>query len=129
MQQNTEVNLLQNNFSDRKSTLKSGLDHSPIEMLWNDLKMTVYSRHPKSIAELRQFCEEEWCKIYPECCAGLIHSYWRCLLEVFVCQRCFNQILKHCFAYFSLCIFIFVTFLKIRLHSMTNLCRKPGNHK
>ena len=29
----------------------------------------VHTRHPKNIAELKQFCNEEWLKIPPEHCA------------------------------------------------------------
>jgi hypothetical protein len=33
-------------------------DLNPIEMLWHSLKRAVHTRHPKIIAELKQFCEE-----------------------------------------------------------------------
>ena len=36
---------------------------NPIEMLWHDLKRAVHTRKPKNIAELKQFCKEEWSKI------------------------------------------------------------------
>ena len=39
----------------------------------------VHTRHPKNIAELKQFCKEEWSKIPPDSCAGLIHNYRKCL--------------------------------------------------
>uniref|UniRef100_A0AAZ3RHG4 Tc1-like transposase DDE domain-containing protein n=1 Tax=Oncorhynchus tshawytscha TaxID=74940 RepID=A0AAZ3RHG4_ONCTS len=42
-------------------------DNNPIEILWDDLKRTVHTRHPKNIAELKQFCKEEWSKIPPDC--------------------------------------------------------------
>ena len=42
----------------------------------------LYSRHPKDIAELKQFCKEEWSKIPPDHCAGLIRNYKKCLVEV-----------------------------------------------
>ena len=29
-----------------------------------------------------QFCEEEWFKITPERCAGLIWGYWKHLFEI-----------------------------------------------
>ncbi|KAF7644156.1 hypothetical protein LDENG_00226760 [Lucifuga dentata] len=51
-------------------------------MLWNDLKRAIHTRHPKNMAELKQFCKEEWSKIPPQHCAGLISSYWKCLVEV-----------------------------------------------
>uniref|UniRef100_A0A803JRB2 Tc1-like transposase DDE domain-containing protein n=1 Tax=Xenopus tropicalis TaxID=8364 RepID=A0A803JRB2_XENTR len=33
-------------------------DLNLIEMLWHDLKKAIYTRHPKNIAELKQFCKE-----------------------------------------------------------------------
>lgn len=57
-------------------------DLNPIEMLWHDLKKAVHTRHPKNLAELQQFCEEEWCKIHPDRCARLICSYRKRLVEV-----------------------------------------------
>uniref|UniRef100_A0A803J9K4 Transposase Tc1-like domain-containing protein n=1 Tax=Xenopus tropicalis TaxID=8364 RepID=A0A803J9K4_XENTR len=41
-------------------------DLNPIEMLWHDLKKAIYTRHPKNIAELKQFCKEEWSRITPD---------------------------------------------------------------
>jgi hypothetical protein len=35
-------------------------------MLWHDLKRAVHTRHPKNIAELKQFCKEEWSEIPPD---------------------------------------------------------------
>lgn len=57
-------------------------DLNPIELLWNGLKRGVHSRQPTNVAELKQFCEDEWSKIPPERCAGLIHSYQKHLIEV-----------------------------------------------
>ena len=51
-------------------------------MLWPDLKRVVNTRHPKNIAELKQFCKEEWSKIPPDRCAGLICNYRKRLVEV-----------------------------------------------
>jgi hypothetical protein len=51
-------------------------------MLWHDLKRAVHTRHPKDIAELKQFGKEEWSKIPPDRCAGLISNYRTCLVEV-----------------------------------------------
>uniref|UniRef100_A0A8C5M5G4 Tc1-like transposase DDE domain-containing protein n=1 Tax=Leptobrachium leishanense TaxID=445787 RepID=A0A8C5M5G4_9ANUR len=50
-------------------------DLNPIEMLWHDLKRAIHTRHPKNIATLKHFCEEEWSKITPDRCAGLICNY------------------------------------------------------
>ena len=41
-------------------------DLNPIDMLWHDIKRAVHTRHPKNIAELKQFCNEEWSKIPPD---------------------------------------------------------------
>jgi hypothetical protein len=32
--------------------------------------------------ELKPFCKEEWFKIPPDHCAGLIRNYRKCLVEV-----------------------------------------------
>ena len=39
-------------------------------------------RCPKNMTELKQFCQEEWAKIPPERCAGLIYSYRKRRVEV-----------------------------------------------
>ena len=57
-------------------------DLNPIEMLWDDLKRAVHTRHPKNIAELKQFCKEEWSKIPNDRCAGLLRKYRKRLVEV-----------------------------------------------
>jgi transposase len=56
-------------------------DLNQIEMQWYDLKRAVYTRHPKNIAELKQFYKEEWSKIPPDHCAGLIRNHRNCLVE------------------------------------------------
>ncbi|KAK3541623.1 hypothetical protein QTP86_033060 [Hemibagrus guttatus] len=40
-------------------------DLNPIEMLWHDLKKMVHARKPSNVAELQQFCKDEWAKIPP----------------------------------------------------------------
>ena len=57
-------------------------DPKVIEMLWHDLKRAIHTRHPRNIAELKQFCTEEWSKIPPDRCAGLIYNYRKRLVEV-----------------------------------------------
>lgn len=57
-------------------------DLNPIEMLWHDLKKAIHTRHPKNIAELKQFCKEEWSRITPDRCARLICNYRKRLVEV-----------------------------------------------
>ncbi|KAK3550973.1 hypothetical protein QTP70_011463 [Hemibagrus guttatus] len=50
-------------------------DLNPIEMLWHDLKKVVHARKPSNVAELQQFCKDEWAKIPPQRCNRLIASY------------------------------------------------------
>ncbi|CAJ0919495.1 unnamed protein product, partial [Ranitomeya imitator] len=57
-------------------------DLNPIENLWKELKIKVHMRHPKNLDNLEKICMEEWAKITPETCAGLIRSYKRRLLAV-----------------------------------------------
>lgn len=40
-------------------------------MLGKDLSRIIHTRHPKNMADLKQFCEEEWYQISPERCEGL----------------------------------------------------------
>ncbi|KAK3526867.1 hypothetical protein QTP86_000727 [Hemibagrus guttatus] len=47
-------------------------DLNPIEMLWHDLKKVVHARKPSNVAELQQFCKDEWAKIPPQRCNRLI---------------------------------------------------------
>ncbi len=35
-------------------------DLNLIEMLWHDLKQSIHARKPSNVAELKQFCKEEW---------------------------------------------------------------------
>ena len=57
-------------------------DLNPIEMLWRDLKKVVHARKPSNVAELKQFCKEEWAKIPPQRCERLIASYRKRLIAV-----------------------------------------------
>ncbi|KAK3511395.1 hypothetical protein QTP70_007230 [Hemibagrus guttatus] len=57
-------------------------DLNPIEMLWHDLKKVVHARKPSNVAELQQFCKDEWAKIPPQCCNRLIASYGKRLIAV-----------------------------------------------
>ncbi|CAJ0951774.1 unnamed protein product [Ranitomeya imitator] len=47
-------------------------DLNPIENLWKELKIKVHMRHPKNLDNLEKICVEEWAKITPQTCAGLI---------------------------------------------------------
>ena len=55
---------------------------NPVEMLWTDLKKAIHMRCPNNKTELKQFCQEEWAKIPPRRCAGLIYSYRKLLVDV-----------------------------------------------
>ncbi|KAK3506448.1 hypothetical protein QTP70_000579, partial [Hemibagrus guttatus] len=57
-------------------------DLNPIEMLWHDLKKVVHARKPSNVAELQQFCKDEWAKIPPQRCNTLIASYGKRLIAV-----------------------------------------------
>ncbi|KAK3574546.1 hypothetical protein QTP86_009546 [Hemibagrus guttatus] len=57
-------------------------DLNPIEMLWHDLKKVVHARKPSNVAELQQFCKDEWAKIPPQHCNRLIASYGKRLIAV-----------------------------------------------
>ena len=57
-------------------------DLNPIEMLWHDLKQAVHARKPSNVAELKQFCKEEWAKIPQQRCKRLIASYRKRLIAV-----------------------------------------------
>ncbi|KAI4872539.1 hypothetical protein NFI96_025759 [Prochilodus magdalenae] len=50
-------------------------DLNPIENLWKVIKIKVHMRCPKNLDDLEKICMEEWAKITPETCAGLIRSY------------------------------------------------------
>ncbi|KAK3556132.1 hypothetical protein QTP70_005614 [Hemibagrus guttatus] len=57
-------------------------DLNPIEMLWHDLKKVVHARKPSNVAELQQFCKDEWAKIPPQRCNRFIASYGKRLIPV-----------------------------------------------
>ena len=42
----------------------------------------VHTTHSNNIAELEQYCKEEWGKIAPDRCAGLFRNYRKRLVEV-----------------------------------------------
>ncbi|KAK3570405.1 hypothetical protein QTP86_019286 [Hemibagrus guttatus] len=57
-------------------------DLNPIEMLWHDLKKVVHAQKPSNVAELQQFCKDEWAKIPPQRCNRLSASYGKHLIAV-----------------------------------------------
>ena len=57
-------------------------DLNPIEMLWQDLKLSANSRKPSNVAESKQFCESKWVKIPPQRCNRLTASLLKRLTAV-----------------------------------------------
>ncbi|KAK3558102.1 hypothetical protein QTP86_009893 [Hemibagrus guttatus] len=57
-------------------------DLNLIEMLWHDLKKVVHARKPSNVAELQQFCKDEWAKIPPQRYNRLNASYGKHLIAV-----------------------------------------------
>lgn len=57
-------------------------DLNPIEVLSPDLRRAIHSRHPKNIAELKQFCRDEWSKVPPARCSGQVCNCRKCLVDV-----------------------------------------------
>ncbi|KAK1802177.1 hypothetical protein P4O66_021838, partial [Electrophorus voltai] len=47
-------------------------DLNATENLWKELKIKVHKRCPKNLDNLEKICTDEWAKITPETCAGLI---------------------------------------------------------
>ena len=68
-------------------------DLSRTEMLQSDLKRAVHTRHVTNLSELQLLCKEEWSKLPPERCAGLIQSSQRVLPQSHCCQRRADQLL------------------------------------
>lgn len=50
-------------------------DLNPIEHLWRDLKIAVHRRKPSSMAQLEQFCKEEWAKLPQSKCSKLVNGH------------------------------------------------------
>ncbi len=52
-------------------------DLNPIEILRHDLKPSFHAWKPSNVAELKQFCKDEWTKIPPppQRCERLTASY------------------------------------------------------
>ena len=46
-----------------------------IEVLWQGINGQFMLAKASSVAELKQFCKEEWAKIPPQRCERLISSY------------------------------------------------------
>ncbi len=69
------------------------LDLNLIEMLWHDLKQSFHAWKPSNLAELKQFCKEEWAKIPPQRCERLVASYRKRLIAVVAAKGWLNQLL------------------------------------
>ena len=83
--QNTEVIQQQDGFNRIKYAFWSG----PVRVLTSTrlrccgmTSRVVHSRHPKNVAELKQFCKVDWPKNPPDRCEGLIRNSRKCLVEV-----------------------------------------------
>lgn len=61
---------------------RQSLGLNPFEMLWRDLEKVGHTRKPANVAQLQQFCKDEWAKISPRCSKGLITSYRKHLIAV-----------------------------------------------
>ncbi|KAI4882745.1 hypothetical protein NFI96_026283 [Prochilodus magdalenae] len=57
-------------------------DLNPIENLWAKLKRHVRARRPTNMAQLHQFCQEEWAKIPANYCEKLVEGYPKRLTQV-----------------------------------------------
>ncbi len=59
-------------------------DLNPIEMLWHDLKKAVHARKPSNVAELQQFCQDEWAKFLHSAVTDslqvIANAWWQLLL-------------------------------------------------
>lgn len=64
--------------------------------------MEIHAKKPTNIPELRLFCKEEWAKIPPSQCAGLINSYRKHLVEVIAEKGGHAFYWKRGFTYFCL---------------------------
>ncbi len=62
--------------------LSQSPDLNPIEMLWHDVKQSIHARKQSNVAELKQFCKEQWDKIAPQRGETLIASYREHLIAV-----------------------------------------------
>ncbi|KAF7641491.1 hypothetical protein LDENG_00280010 [Lucifuga dentata] len=56
-------------------------------MLWQNLKWAAHAQKPSNVAELKQFCREEWNNIPPQQCTRLISNYRKLLVTV-VAAKC-----------------------------------------
>ncbi|KAK3519534.1 hypothetical protein QTP70_034778 [Hemibagrus guttatus] len=78
----TRLDRIRNNKMKTLEWSSQSPDLNPIEMLWHDLKKVVHARKPSNVAELQQFCKDEWAKIPPQRCNRLIASYGKHLIAV-----------------------------------------------
>ncbi len=57
------------------------------------MQQDIHARKPSNVAELKQFCKEEWAKIPPQRCERLFASYRKRLIAVVVAKGGHNQLL------------------------------------
>ena len=74
--------LSKNNIAARYQFAQEHLDVPQQYWQSHDHMKAIHTRPPKSIAELKQFCKEEWSRITPDRCARLICNYRKRLVEV-----------------------------------------------
>ncbi len=77
----------------RKIILSQSPNLNPIEMLWHDLKQSIHAWKPSNVAELKQFCKEEWAKIPPQRCERLIASWVNAWLQLLL-QRVAQPVIR-----------------------------------
>ncbi len=86
-------------------------------MLWHDLKQSFHAWKPSNVAELKQFCKEEWAKIHPRDVKDSLPVIANACLQ-FCCKRWHNQLLdlggNYLFTYFFT--YFFVIFFKHICH-------------
>lgn len=57
-------------------------DLNPIENLWRILKLRVMEKKPRNLAQLEEYCHEEWTKITADECLKLVEHYNKRLQKV-----------------------------------------------
>ncbi len=130
-------------------------DLNPIEMWWHDLKQSFHAWKPSNVAELKQFCKEEWAKIPPQRCERLIASYRKLQLllqrvaqpvirfrgqfvfhvgpgrfgQLFSLNK-WNHYFKTAFCIYTgyICV-IYIFFLMIWIIQVWQICKKKKNRK
>ncbi len=82
MQQDNDPKFTSKSTSEWLKKNKSKVLEWPSQSPDKDLKQSFHARKPSNVAELKQFCNEEWAKITPQRCERLMVSYRKCLIAV-----------------------------------------------